>query len=118
MHQQNGVQQLIHSAPTIEKQLELCHSYAQNKAQKHYPKRIPWLLVALSNSNTFLITALDWLKKERKKMNNSDFWPFQVCPFKIVTVHAAITTVDWGKPFKLLCVLLDASICSLAMILL
>ena len=41
--------------------------------------------------NTFLITALDWLKKERKKerkkMNDSDFWPFQVCPFKIVTVR-------------------------------
>ena len=29
-------------------------------------------------------------------------------------MYIAITTVDWGKPFKLLCVLLDASICSLA----
>ena len=35
----NGVQQLVHSAPTIEKHWsELCHSYAQNKAQKHHPR--------------------------------------------------------------------------------
>ena len=55
--------------------------------------------------NTFLVMALDWLKKEDERY--SDFWPFQVC-----RVYVAITTVDWGKPFKLLCVLLDASICS------
>ena len=29
--------------PTIEKVLELCCSYAQNKMQKHRPYRIPWL---------------------------------------------------------------------------
>ena len=48
---------------TIEKALELCRSYAQNKVQKHHPQRIPWLLVAVSNT-TLLATALDWLKKE------------------------------------------------------
>ena len=36
--------------------------------------------------STFLVTALDWLKKERK-MKNSDFWPFQVCLFKMVAVR-------------------------------
>ena len=47
-----------------------------------------------------------WLKKEDEL--NSDFWPFEVCHFKIVT----ITTPDWGKLYKLLNVLLDMSICS------
>ena len=37
--------------------------------------------------NTYRITALGWLKKERKKMNNSEFRLFQVCHFKIVTTH-------------------------------
>ena len=68
--------------------------------------------------NTFLVTALYWLKKERKKMKKSDFWPFQVCLFKMVTATLpGITTVDWGKSFKLLWVLLNASICYPAMIL-
>ena len=35
-------------------------------------------------------------------MNDSDFWLFQVCRRLL---HVAITTVDLGKPFKLLCVL-------------
>ena len=51
-----------------------------------------------------------------KKRNNSDFWLFQVCHFKVVTIHIAITTADWGRLYKLLDVLLDASICSLVMI--
>ena len=57
-------------------------------------------------------------KKERKKMNDSDFWPFQVCLFKwLLYMYITITNVDWGEPFKLLlCVLLDTSNCSLAMI--
>ena len=37
--------------------------------------------------NTYRVTALDWLKKERKKMNDSEFRPFQVCHFKIVTTR-------------------------------
>ena len=55
-------------------------------------------------------------KKERKKMNNSDFRPFQVCHFKIVILHIPITTADWGRLYKLLDVLLDPRICSLSMI--
>ena len=42
--------------------------------------------------NTYRVTALGWLKKkerkkERKKISNSNFRPFQVCHFKIVTTH-------------------------------
>ena len=33
--------------------------------------------------HTCHITALGWLKKKRKK-EEDDFWPFQVCHFKIV----------------------------------
>ena len=37
--------------------------------------------------NTSHVIALGWLKKEKKKMNKSDFWPFHVCHFKIVATH-------------------------------
>ena len=43
------------------------------------------------------------------------FGHFKFPPLKSL-LYVAITTVDWSKPFKLLCVLLDFSICSLAMI--
>ena len=35
-------------------------------------------------------------------MNNSDFRSFQVCHFKLVTVHISITTTDLGRLYKLL----------------
>ena len=54
--------------------------------------------------NTFLVTVLDWLKKERKKMNDSVFGRFRFAPLKWL-LYVAITTVDRGKLFKLLCVL-------------
>ena len=57
-------------------------------------------------------------EERKKKMNNSDFRPIQVCYFKIVTTHCYITTADWGKLYKLLDVLLGVSICSPAKILL
>ena len=51
----------------------------------------------LSNYSTRLV------EERRKMMNNSDFQPFQVCHFKIVTsLHLAITTADWGRLYKLL----------------
>ena len=52
-------------------------------------------------------------RKKERKMNNSEFQPFQVCHFKIVNTHCHYTTADWGRLYKLLDVLLDASICSL-----
>ena len=54
---------------------------------------------------TYRVTALGWLnkeegkkerKKERKKMNNSDFWPFQVCHFKIVN-YTLLLLVQTGS---------------------
>ena len=42
------------------------------KFEMHIPQRISWLLVAVSN-NTYRVTPLNWLKKERKQTNNSDF---------------------------------------------
>ena len=61
------------------------------------------------------------LAKERRKKEDEQFCmtfelTFRVCHFKIVTIHVVITTADWGKFYKLFCVLLDASICSPAMI--
>ena len=49
--------------PHDRKALEICHSYVQNKAQKHHPQRIPWLLVGFER-NTYRVTVLGWLKKE------------------------------------------------------
>ena len=42
-------------------------------------------------------------------MNNSDFWSFQVCHFKII-IRIDIATADWGRLYKLLYVVLDAII--------
>ena len=78
------VQQLIHSAPTIEKCWSYVAVYAQNKAQKHHSREeFPdywWLFRTqhLSHYSTRLV-------EERK--NNSDFRLFQVFHFKIVTTQ-------------------------------
>ena len=66
-------------------------SYAQSNAQKDHPHTENFLTIGSCFKHyTYRVTALGWLKKERrkkerKKMNNSDFQPFQVCHFKIVT---------------------------------
>ena len=82
----------------------------------------PENFMTIGGCYTYRIMLPAWMKKEEQikkerneKMNNSDFWPSQVCHFK---VHIANTTADWGKLCKRLCVLLDMSICSPAMILL
>ena len=60
---------------------------------------------------TYCNTALGWLKKKKEKnVNNSDFRPFQVCHFKVVPIHIAITTAGWGKLYKWLYVFLNMSI--------
>ena len=55
------------------------------------------------------------LAEEKKKVNNSDFRPFQVCHFKVAPIHIANTTAGWGKLYKRLNVFLNMSICSLAL---
>ena len=73
----NGVYQLIHSDPMIEKHfMELCHSYVQNQVQNVHPQRNSWLLVAVSNATySYHVTALGWSRWRKKMMNNSDFQP-------------------------------------------
>ena len=66
----------------------VCLSYAQNKAQKHHPPENSLATGGSFECNIYLIMALDWLKKERKKINNSDFWLFQVCHVKMdIAIH-------------------------------
>ena len=55
--------------------------------------------------STFLVTALDWLKKEKRRWTILIFGRFRFVPLKWL-LYVTITTIDWGKPFKLLCVLL------------
>ena len=72
----NGVQQPEHSAPLSlprKNAQAVSPSYAQSKAQINSPQRISWLLVAVSNVArgcfeccTYRVTALGWLKKERR----------------------------------------------------
>ena len=38
-------------------------SYAQNKAQNHYPQRIPLATGGYFECNTYHVTVLGWLKK-------------------------------------------------------
>ena len=64
--------------------------------------------------NTYRVMALGCLKKKERRRWTILTRPFQVCHFKKL-IHIAITTADWGRLYKLLDVLLDASICSLAM---
>ena len=53
---------------------------------------------------TFLVTALDWLKKESQKEWKKEDWTilifgyFRFAPLEWL-LYVAITTVDWGKPF-------------------
>ena len=65
--------------------------------------------------NTYRVTVLGRLKKKEDEHGIlSDLRPFLVCHFEIdalLLLHA-----DWGRLYKLLDALLDASICSLAMI--
>ena len=56
--------------------------------------------------STYRVTALGCLKKESQR-----WWT--ILAFDLL--HVAITTADWGRLYKLLDVLLYASICSLAM---
>ena len=41
--------------PHNQKALEFCRSYTQNKAQKHHPQGIPWLLVAVLNATLIVL---------------------------------------------------------------
>ena len=118
-----GFQQPVHSAPYSLfscKKAQAIHvspSYAQSKAQMDHPQIILWLLHGgCFKCYTYCNMALGWLKK-KKKVNNSDFQPFQVCHFKVAPIHIANTTAGWGKLYKWLNVFLNASICFPAMIL-
>ena len=76
----NGVQQLVHSAPSffsVKKMQEVSHSYAQNKVQKDHLREFSGCF----ECNIYHVTVLSRLKKKGKKMNNSCFQPFQAGQF-------------------------------------
>ena len=91
-------------------------SYAQNKARRDHPRNFLTILVAISDSTSLHYgTRLAEGERERERWTVLIFLPFLVCHFLL---HIVITTADWGRLYKLLYVLFDASICSPAMILL
>ena len=88
-----------------------------------HPRTCGWciILAPLINSQTlqltmflvkvsYIVPTLFVIETGRriKKMNNSDFQAFQVSHLKWL-LHIAITTADWGRLYKLLCVHSDAS---------
>ena len=66
VHRQNGVQQLIHSAPTIEKRWSYVAVMLKTKCKAPPPEN-SLATGGCFKCNTYHIKALGWLKKERKK---------------------------------------------------
>ena len=94
-----------------EKAQMLSRSHAQNEAQIDDPKRISWLLVAIQNATRIALRRQAPCKK--KAILTFDCFRFATL---YQLLHGTITTADWGRLYKLLYVLLDASMCSPAMI--
>ena len=80
----NGVQQLIHSASMIEKHWSYVTATLKTKSKSTTPREFPgyWWLFRTQHLRRYSARLV-----EERKMNNSDFQPFQVCHFKIVTTH-------------------------------
>ena len=87
VHRQDGVQQLIHSAPWTIESAGVMSQLRSKQSAKAPPPENSLATGGSFECNTFLVTALDRLKKETEKMNNSAFWPFQDCPFKMVAIR-------------------------------
>ena len=89
----NGIKQLVHFAPSVfptKKVQEVSRSYALKWT---IPREFPdcdtsGCMGGYFKLNTYLITVLGCLKKEeeRKKMDNSDFRPFEVCHLNNTTL--------------------------------
>ena len=66
VHRQNGVQQLTHSAPTIEKRWSYVAVMLKTNPKAPCPEN-SLATGGCFERNTYRITAPSWLKKERKK---------------------------------------------------
>ena len=110
----NGVQQLVHSAPTIEKRWSYVAVTLKTKCKSTTPREFPgyWWQFWTQHFSRYGTRLVEERKKEDERFW---FWPFQVCLFKMVTVHCHYYC-RLGQALKLLCVLLDVSICSPPMI--
>ena len=102
--------------PHDQKVLELCRSYAQNKAQKHHSREFPgyWWLFRTQHLSRYSARLAE---ERRRRWTILIFDRFRFATLKQL-LHIAITTADWGRFYKLLYVVLYASICSPVMILL
>ena len=98
--------------PMIEA-LKLCHSYAQHQVRNTHAKKISsyWWLFRMQNLSCYITR----LAEERRRWTSLIFDRFRFATLKQL-LHIAIATADWGRLYKLLYVVLDASISSPAMI--
>ena len=113
----NGVQQLVHSAHSVfttskgRRKSQLCSKWNSKE-----PFSDNFLAIGgFFECNMCCIIVLVCLKKERKKMNNFEFWLLLFCHFQKL-LHIIITTADWVRLYKLSCVILML-VCSSAIIL-
>ena len=77
---------LVHSAPSIRKHWSYVVVTLNTKCEMHPPREFPgyWWLFRMQHLSPYSARLHGWRKK---KMNNSDFRPFQVCHFKTVNTH-------------------------------
>ena len=135
----NGVQQLVHSAPRSKKRWSYVAVTLKTKCKSTIPREFPgyWWQFRTQNFSRCSARLVEagahrarkgacnsnrarfagsisscWRKKEERRWKILIFGHFKFAPLKWL-LYVAITTVEWGK---LLWVLLDASICSPAMI--
>ena len=74
------------------------------KFEMHTPREFPgyWWLFWMQHLLRYSARLVE--KRRKKMMYDSNFRPFQVCHFKIVTTHwlLPLPTADWGRLYKLL----------------
>ena len=112
MHRQNGVQKLIHSAPTIEKCWVYVAVMLKTKHKSTTPREFPgyWWLFWMQHLSHYSARLI-----EERRWTMLIFDRFRFATLKWL-LHIAIATADWVRLYKLLYVVLDASICSPAII--
>ena len=81
--------------------------HSKQSAKAPPPREFPGYWWQFRTQHFSRYSAIDWLKKE-KRWKILIFGCFRFAPLKRLLLYVAITTVDWGNPFKLLWVLLDA----------
>ena len=99
----NGIQQLVHSAPSVfptKKSHEWGHNFAPKRSSKGLSSENFLATGGFFEHNTYSARLFE----ERKKMNNSDFWPFRLVNLEQVldTITVTVTGAAYTSSSKCL----------------